>query len=228
MKRTLIVSATLLEIKPLLERLGLDSLFAGNVTENYRRGPGNFDVLISGVGQMQTAYWLASMFARENYSAALNFGIAGSFRDSLPKCAVVRVESEELADLGAEDGEQNLDLFEMKLLNPDLAPFSKGALRGPHLLLRSLEHFAPARSITVNRVLGSETSIRKVVADYDPDVVNMEGAAFFYACSLANIPCASIRSISDRVAPRDKRAWDIPGAVRALCDAAAPIIAELS
>lgn len=44
----------------------------------------------------------------------------------------------------------------------------------------------------------------------------MEGAAFFYACLLAGVPFLQIRSISNRVEPRNRTAWDIPSAIQNL------------
>jgi futalosine hydrolase len=44
----------------------------------------------------------------------------------------------------------------------------------------------------------------------------MEGAAFFYACLAAKVPFVEIRSISNRMEPRNRDAWDLPLAVRNL------------
>jgi futalosine hydrolase len=37
----------------------------------------------------------------------------------------------------------------------------------------------------------------------------MEGAAFFYVCSKEKIPFLALRSVSNRVEPRDKEKWNI-------------------
>ena len=41
----------------------------------------------------------------------------------------------------------------------------------------------------------------------------MEGAAFFYACLMMQVPFLEIRSISNHVEPRNRAAWDIPLAI---------------
>jgi len=227
MTRHLIVSATQFEIQPILERLDMLTMFEGAQGAAFRSGPRNVDVLISGVGQMQTSHHLGQALIRNHYSSVLNFGIAGSFREQYTKYSLVRVVQEELADLGAEDNGRLIDLFEMKLLDPNVFPFKSGALRAPLLELNSLSGLPDVKSVTINRVLGSESSIAAVVAKYDPDVVNMEGASVFYACSLAAVPCTSVRAISDKVESRDKSKWDIPGAIKSLCIKANEILDEL-
>lgn len=86
----------------------------------------------------------------------------------------------------------------------------------PELLIKALSALPRASSVTVNRVLSSESSIAWVRERYVPELVNMEGAALFYACLLKNVPFVSLRSISDMVGARDKGSWDIPGAVAVL------------
>jgi futalosine hydrolase len=46
----------------------------------------------------------------------------------------------------------------------------------------------------------------------------MEGATFFYICSGEKIPFLAIRSISNRVEPRDKNKWNIPVALNNLSE----------
>jgi futalosine hydrolase len=38
----------------------------------------------------------------------------------------------------------------------------------------------------------------------------MEGASFLFCCLAENIPCAQIRSISNKVEKRNKDAWNFP------------------
>jgi futalosine hydrolase len=66
-------------------------------------------------------------------------------------------------------------------------------------------------------VHGAEASIQKIRDKYpEIQVESMEGAAFFYACLAAGVPFAEIRSISNRVEPRNRDAWDLPLAIRNL------------
>ena len=60
---------------------------------------------------------------------------------------------------------------------------------------------------------GHEPSIAEVTARYAPDVESMEGAAFMYACLVAGVPFAQVRTVSNRVERRNREAWDLKGAV---------------
>ena len=52
----------------------------------------------------------------------------------------------------------------------------------------------------------------------------MEGAAFFYICSGEKIPFLALRSISNRVEPRNKNNWNIPLALDNLSEKLKEII----
>jgi len=44
----------------------------------------------------------------------------------------------------------------------------------------------------------------------------MEGAAFFYACAMAGVPCMQIRAVSNYVEKRNRDAWQIGLAIKNL------------
>jgi futalosine hydrolase len=227
--KTLIVSATVLEVAPTAERL-----FAGAGIGSGAGAPGTLiegdgvDCIITGVGQMQCGIRLAEVLASRSYGMAVQAGLAGSFVPSIKKRDVVVVSEEALPDLGAEDREGFLELFDMGLLDPNHPPFSDRRLVAPEVGLASLTGLPRVRSVTVNRVLSNDASIEWVRGRFSPEVVNMEGAAFLYACAVRRVPCVSIRAISDMVGPRDKGSWDIPGAVASLNAALQRVIAELA
>jgi len=72
--------------------------------------------------------------------------------------------------------------------------------------------------ITVNTVHGSERTIAAVRARYAPGVESMVGAAFMYASLIAGVPFAQVRAISNAVERRNRGAWKIDAAIRALGD----------
>jgi len=129
---------------------------------------------------------------------------------------VVLVGEEIIADLGAESPQGFLDIFDMGLIPRDQQPFSGGLLRTTLPDCVKTMNLPSVRSVTVNRVLSDPRSIGWIEGRYEPDIVSMEGAAFFYTCLIHGLPCAQIRAISDRVGPRDTSTWDIPGAIEAL------------
>lgn len=222
--RYLIVAATIGEIEPLLESIAPVSASERPVI----RGRGRFDALVTGVGQMQTAFHLGQALSRGQYAGVLSLGIAGSFKDRYARCSLVQIVQEDLADLGAEGDERHLDLFEMKLLARNEPPFIEGALRSSGPALSCLAELPQVRSVTVNRVLHSPAAIRDVELRYAPDVVNMEGGAIFFVCGHLQVPVIAVRAISDKVGKRDKSQWDIPGAVKNLCTKGREILLELA
>jgi futalosine hydrolase len=52
----------------------------------------------------------------------------------------------------------------------------------------------------------------------------MEGAAFMYACLIADVPFAEIRAVSNKVERRNREAWKLKEAVENLADTARRII----
>ena len=59
---------------------------------------------------------------------------------------------------------------------------------------------------------------------YNPDVESMEGAAFMYACLTFGQPFAQVRAVSNVVERRNRAAWNLPEAIRALGDATLRIL----
>lgn len=212
---TLVVSATSLEVAPLIQReVGLRVEGAG--TPGTLLSGERCDILITGVGQVACAAHVSRALMRGGYTRALQAGIAGSFTHDLPIGTVAVVSEEGFADLGAESHGGFLDLFEMGLMREDVPPFSGRFLVAPPFEATALPDLPRVRSVTVNRVLSEPHSITWVRDRYTPSLVNMEGAAFFYVALLQQVPFIALRSVSDMVGPRDKGAWRIPEAVAAL------------
>jgi futalosine hydrolase len=225
--RTLVVAATTLEIAPsLLRETGTQ--YEGLGSPGALIQGRSCDFLISGVGQLLCGVHVARVVSARGYDRVIQAGIGGSFDSTLKIGSVVVVAEEVLADLGAEDHGSFLDLFDMGLLHRDEHPFTGGVLRSPAFDFKVISPLRRVRSATVNRVLSEEHSIAWVKGRYQPEVVNMEGAAFFYACLCADTPFLSLRAISDMVGPRDKSTWNIPQAVSALDAVLAALIQEVA
>lgn len=214
--RLLIISATSLEIKPLLNELGKGRLLRHNVTRyNYR----NFqvDVLVTGVGMVPTAVGVSMVLGTYSYDAVINAGICGSFNTSLPIGTVLNVATDSLPETGAEDGEHFLSMIDLKLLGEGEFPFTDGVLVNDSVFDSSLINALPeAKGATVNTVHGNVQSIKAFLARSHPDIESMEGAAFFYACKMFRVRCLQIRTVSNFIEERDVSKWNIPLAVRNL------------
>lgn len=206
----LIVSATAGEVQPLKDH-------SFNKEVNQRN---HLHFLSTGVGMTQTAYQLTKAL-RTKYDLVINAGIAGSFYRGIIIGEVVHVVSENLVEMGAEDGEDFLTFEKLGL--PGKTIFSNSS----HLNTPTLDELKKVMGATVNKVHGNESNISNLLKLYDVEVESMEGAAVAMVCEQEQIPYLQIRSISNYVTKRNKDAWDIPLAIKNLNATLIKIINEL-
>lgn len=212
--RILLVSATPFEVKPV--QGWLETHWTAKGLARFINGTTEVDLLFTGVGMTATAYALGKCFSLKHYDLAINAGIAGAYHNGLKKGDVVQVISETFADLGAEEADGAFsDIFSLGLSDVNNPPFREGTLINE---TAAAYQFLPSvKGLTVNKVHGFSPSITRIRDRYPlADIETMEGAAFFYVCSMESVPFLAIRSISNYVESRNRAAWDIPGAVGAL------------
>ncbi len=194
--KTLIVAATQAEVAPTLAHFNLSG-------QSFLQTE-KFDILITGVGMVATAFALGKTLSSK-YNLVVNVGIAGSFGKQIALGTIVEVGTDIFAELGAEDQDNFITLPQLGFgdnefeasVNPNLGlPFKK--------------------AITVNKVHGNAQSIKKTVQSFNPQVESMEGAAVFYACQKLNIAVKQVRAISNHVEPRNRDNWQIGLAVKNL------------
>lgn len=202
--KLLLVAATQQEIQPF-------------INQRYLLGF-NLDILITGVGMVATAFSLGNKLASTQYDLVINAGIAGAFDRSLQLGDVVNVVQDRLIELGAEDNEGFVSI--------DQLGFGESMFESS-FDRQFLDKLPRVSAITVNKIHGNAASIAKVVEYADPKVESMEGAAFFYACKQANLPCLQIRSISNYVEPRNRENWNIPLAINNLNRELVQIVRQL-
>jgi len=173
----------------------------------------DFEILITGIGMLNTSISLTQRLSSGKYDLLINIGVAGSFNPELNIGDVVEVVEEKISELGFEDGESFSEFNEFNLKNV----FEN----------KSKTDLLSVRSITVNRVHGNKRSITEIINRLNPDIENMEGAAFFQVCNTFNVPCIQIRAISNKVEHRNKDNWNLPLAIKNLNNKVEEIIAEL-
>lgn len=201
--RILVVAATELEIPRL---------------NGGHRGAHDIDILITGVGMVATAVHCTRALTRTRYDIALNFGVCGSFDQALAPGTVVHVIEDRIAELGAEDGERFLAIEDMGFGQTSVV------VNGAPPELGELHELPRVTAVTVNTVHGSEASITAIRDRCAPDVESMEGAAFAYACSIAHVPYAQVRAVSNIVERRNRASWRMDLAIRHLNDVALRIL----
>ena len=219
--KILIVSATQFEIEPLFLQFTFEKTTHPHL-KSYTYKTHQIDVLISGIGMTNTAFMLGKTFSSKPYDLAINLGIAGSFDENLTLGETIHVTSDQIAELGAEDGDKFLSLSDLGLTDVSQEIINSNPFQNP--IISSLKKVI---AITVNTSHGNEFSIQKIKKRLNPQVESMEGAAFLSACLFENIPCAQIRTISNKVEKRNKDNWDIPIAINNLCKTGLEIIDSL-
>lgn len=206
----LIVSATANEVKPLKEYV-----FGEEVNKKI-----HLHFLTTGIGMTQTAYALTKAL-QTRYDLVINAGIAGSFYRGILIGEVVQVVSENFVEMGAEDGDEFLPFEKLDL--PGKTVYNNSS----HLRTPTLDELKKVLGATVNKVHGNETTISRLLKQYDVETESMEGAAVALVCEQEKTPYLLIRSISNYVTKRNKDAWDIPFAIKNLNETLIKIINEL-
>jgi futalosine hydrolase len=214
--RILLVAATFFEIRQFLGKLVPNGDEKDHV-RHYNFKNTSIDVLITGIGMVETAYCLGKQLSLAKYDLAINAGIGGSYREDLEIGEVVQVTEECIADLGAEDGQNFLSVFELTLKDPDGPPYSDGRLINTiPVSSAEIAKLKRVRGATVNTIHGNRESINKVLNHFRAEEESMEGAACFYAFLSEQVPFAEIRAISNLVEVRDKSRWNVELALKNL------------
>lgn len=202
----LLVTATQTESAQLRSQLGL----ARDGHDHYTgRDQGHhFTLLHTGVGMVNAAYSLGRLLATRHFDLGIQVGVAGSFDQEVPLGTVVEVTRDALAEMGAE---QAGDFLDMAVLG---FPVLERAGQRWH---NWLDNPTPSpcvlpkvSGITVNTVHGEAASIAAAQARWQATVETMEGAAFFYAMLREGMPFFAFRGVSNHVVPRQRDHWQVP------------------
>ena len=211
--KILIVSASHHELAPIIEKSDKINHIDDELS-SYSLDGKEFDLLCTGVGMVATSFHLGRVLFSRNYDRVINIGIAGSFEKNIPLGTVVEIVEDQFPEMGAEDGDHFLSLLDLELIEADDFPYQSGVLSNKQVIWNLT--YPKVKSITVNMAHGSEERIAKTEQRFRPQVESMEGAAFFYSCKSAKIPCIQIRAISNYVERRNRASWDIPLAIQRL------------
>jgi futalosine hydrolase len=210
----LIAAATQAEIAPLLAHL--QPYRVAGKENSYKKKSLKVRICITGVGSVPTTYRLVREISAFRPDLAIQAGIAGCFSREVPLGSLYRVSTDRFADLGAEQGDMLLDVFDLGLLDKDEPPFADKKLPASVPEFPVIREQQEAEAITVNMVSGHPATIGRLQDKYAPLLESMEGAAFHYVCLLESVNFVQVRTVSNYVAQRDKTQWDIPLAVQAL------------
>ncbi|NUM81112.1 futalosine hydrolase [bacterium] len=171
-------------------------------------------ILATGIGMMNTAYFLTKTLAQQAYDLVVNIGICGSYRREIPLGSVVHIHDEIFSELGATDSQGNfIDLEKMgfKLFEKNGKTVFNCIVNvhQPSDFFRIDAHVIPGRSLTINTVNGDDRRIADAQKRYNPDFENMEGGAVAYVCMQESVPYLEFRAVSNYVEPRNTQNWKI-------------------
>ena len=157
------------------------------------------DVIVTGVGMINTTFSLTKRLSKRSYDLVINMGVAGSFSDDIKIGDVVEVIEDNFPEIGFEDGESFLEFTNLRVKNS----FKVG----------EKTNLKKVKGVTVNTVHGNEKKISEVIGRLSSDIESMEGAACFMVCEQFETPCIQIRAISNKIEKRNKENWNLPLAI---------------
>jgi len=199
--KILVAAATPIEISPFLKQLREDPLLFSNT-----------DVLITGIGLTATTYTLSKQFQIYKPDLVIQAGVGGCFDKTKPLGTVVAVKQETIADQSVIEINQLKTLFDLKLVPHNQFPYRNGWLINKNELLKNIK-LQKVKGISVNEITTSKKKMMFYENHFSPVVESMEGAALHYTCLMENIPFIQIRAVSNYIAERNKKKWNMKESV---------------
>jgi futalosine hydrolase len=182
------------------------------------------ELLISGIGQLQTTYALQKQIRTNHPSLVIQAGIGGAVsKEDIGR--VYAIGSEKLGDLGLMEKTGFTNIFDMGLEKPDVFPFRGGILENPYRSLLDWTGLPLTDGITVNEIKSDD--FPGFQRNALPVVESMEGAALHYVCLMEKIPFLQIRSVSNIIGDRNKNRWQLKEAVEKLNESLVFLIQKL-
>ncbi len=191
----LIVAATPLEIAPFLTKFN-----------TIKRA--SIDVLISGIGMTATTYSIMRHVHLKRPDLIIQAGVGGCFDKSIALGSVVTVKKETIADQSVIELDKLKTLFDLKLVPQNRFPFKQGWLVNENELLKKVK-LKKVKGISVNEITTAKQKVKYYQETFNPVIESMEGAALHYVCLMENIPFLQIRSVSNYIAERNKKNWNM-------------------
>ncbi|NOU97307.1 futalosine hydrolase [Paenibacillus sp. LMG 31456] len=190
-------------------------------------GDSRFDVKLAGVGPIAAAVHTATVLAAADYDLVVSAGIGGGFVGQAEVGSLVVANEIIAADLGVQTLEGFSSLDEMGFgstrvqVSSNLAARLTDAMHTAGLQV----HIGPV--ITVSTATGTAATASELAARVPGAAAEaMEGYGVASAAHSRGIPVLEIRAISNAVGPRDRDAWRIGDALKAL-EAASSVIVEV-
>jgi futalosine hydrolase len=193
----LVIAATPIEIAPFLSELR-SGKYAG----------ADIDVLTTSIGLTATTYSLMEQLRIKKPEIIIQAGVGGCFDKTIPLGKVLAVKMEAIADQSVIELNKLKTLFDLKLVPQNKFPFKRGWLQNDNSILKKIK-LKKVIGISVNEITTSPEKIKFYRKKFNPVIESMEGAALHYVCLKEKIPFIQIRSVSNYIAERNKKNWNM-------------------
>ena len=213
-----IAAATSFEIQPTINFL---------MQLDEAQQPHEFLLLITGIGSLASAYNLTHFITRQSPDYMIQAGIGGCFTNTLSPGETVLIKEEILGDLGAEENNLFVDMFDMGLMEPSAKPYTNRRLINPYIMDWKKYDLPLATGITVNEITTQPSRIDILKQKYQAEIESMEGGAFHYVCLQENIPFIQFRSVSNYVGERNKNSWKLKESIENLNNTLIKILPQI-
>lgn len=203
----LVIAATPIEIRPLLEKLKEGNIPISNSIQ--------LDVLITGIGLLATSYSLQKQLQLKRPDLIIQAGVGGCFDKKMKLGRVFIIKKEAIADQSVVELNALKTLFDLDLVPANQPPYQKGWLVNPHSILKKLR-LPKVTGISVNEITTQPQKVSFYKKRFNPLIESMEGAALHYVALQEGIPFIQLRSTSNYIAERNKKNWNMPAAIHSL------------
>ncbi len=214
----LLAAATTKEITPFLSWLKTDAARQCAVLP---------DVLVTGIGLTAATYHLTRQLRLKKYDAVIQAGVAGCFNKNIPLGSVVTISSEAIADQSVIELQQLKTLFSLQLVPADQFPYTKTWLVNPHKDLMKKTKLKKVKGISVNEITTSKKKVAFYETTFNAVAESMEGAALHYTCLMEGVPFVQLRSMSNYIAERNKKNWNMKSSIENLNAALIQLVQNL-
>lgn len=178
----------------------------------------DISLMAMGVGVAPTVMRLTQYAAR--FDLVLNVGLAGAYSSELAIGQVVRVASDVFADYGIDQRGTFVPIHQSPM-----AAYAPQPMECPSPIP---SHLPAVRAITLGMCSGSNELIERNIAQWNPDIETMEGAAVPFVCQQLGVQFVCLRAISNRVELRNVAAWNMDLALSNLHRETVGLLAELN
>ena len=230
----LVVAATEMELAPLREALdraqGAEGVWGARLHGLVAGLP--VVVAAHGIGKVNAAAGTMAHLLEVRPRAIVQVGIGGAYLGSFLSNGLVAAAAEELQlDLGLRHADGRVEGLSAlafpatpalgdRPARDERVPTHEGLQRA----LRELVGLPTLRFATLDAVTADVDVGAALQRAHDVSVESMEGAAVAQLADRLAVPFAELRGVSNLVGERDKRLWDVRGAVRASCAAARTLL----